>query len=137
MRGGDRIFIAHMSDATILVTGEVRQPLVIPVPYGFISAREALGIAGGIPFTGSRGCIQVIRGEPVRPKIFAFSWKEMLPYPNSSLLLMPGDIIFISEKPITQYDPDNGSKCDEKTSQEQMDTKTGIKNAKKKRGKYA
>lgn len=103
MQSDDCIFIAHLTDATVLVTGEVRQPLVIPVPYGFISTREALSIAGGIPFTGSRGCIQVIRGEPICPKIFAFSWKEMFAYPNSSLLLMPGDIVFISEKPITQW----------------------------------
>ena len=36
MRGGDQIFIARGPDAAVMVTGEVRHPKVIPVPYGFL-----------------------------------------------------------------------------------------------------
>ena len=49
MRGGDQIFIAHSSDAAVMVTGEVRKPVVIPVPYGFISLREAITLPVAFP----------------------------------------------------------------------------------------
>ncbi len=103
MRGGDQIFIANLSDATVMVTGEVRFPLTIPVPYGSLSLRQALVMAGGIPFTGNKGCIHVIRGDLVRPKIYSLAWKDITHLPNQSLLLMPGDIVVVSEKPITQW----------------------------------
>jgi len=103
MQGGDQIFIANAFDASVMVTGEIRSSLLIPVPYGFISLREALGIARGIPFTGDKNCIQVIRGQLIRPKIYSLSWKEISQTSNQSLLLMPGDIVVISDKPITQW----------------------------------
>lgn len=103
MQGGDQIFIANTSDASIMVTGEVGTPIIIPVPYGFISLREALAIARGIPFTGNKNCIQVIRGDLTRPKIYSLAWNDMMGVPNQSLLLMPGDIVVISEKPLTQW----------------------------------
>jgi polysaccharide export outer membrane protein len=103
MRGGDQIFIANSGDATLMVTGEVPRPQVIPVPYGFLSLREAVVKAGGIPFNGDKGCIQVIRGDFTRPKIYCLKWKDITHLPNQSLLLIPGDVIVISEKPITQW----------------------------------
>jgi polysaccharide export outer membrane protein len=103
MQGGDQIFIANETDASVIVTGEIHRSLVIPIPYGSLSLRAALAIAGGIPFTGNKGCIQIIRGDLIRPKIYCLAWKEILLYPNQSLLLMPGDIVVISETPITQW----------------------------------
>lgn len=103
MRRGDQIFIANTMDAPIMVTGEVGHSMVIPISYGFMSLREALVLAGGIPFTGSKECIQVIRGELVRPKVYCLAWKEITHLPNQSLLLMPGDVVVVSEKPITQW----------------------------------
>jgi len=103
MKGGDQIYIANQKDSSVIVTGEVGHPIVIPVPYGFISLREALVIAGGIPFTGSKNCIYVIRGDLVRPKIYHLAWKELIHYSNQSLLLMPGDIITVSAKPISDW----------------------------------
>ncbi len=103
MRGGDRIFIANPSDTTVMVMGEVGNPRALNLPYGFMSLREALVSAGGIPFTGNRDCIQVIRGNLQNPKIYALSWDHILHLPNDSLLLMPGDTVYVSEKPITQW----------------------------------
>lgn len=103
MRGGDRIFIANPSDTTVMVMGEVGIPRAIHLPYGFISLREALVTAGGIPFTGDRDCIQVIRGNLLNPKIYVLSWDHIIHLPNESLLLMPGDTVYVSEKPITQW----------------------------------
>jgi len=103
MRGGDRIFIADPSDSKAMVMGEVGGPRPINLPYGFISLREALVSAGGIPFTGDRDCIQVIRGNLQNPKIYLLSWDHIVHLPNDSLLLMPGDTVYVSEKPITQW----------------------------------
>jgi polysaccharide export outer membrane protein len=103
MRGGDRIFIASPSDSTVMVMGEVGAPRAINLPYGYISIREALVTAGGIPFTGNRDCIQVIRGNLPNPKIYLLSWDHIVHLPNDSLLLMPGDTVYVSEKPITQW----------------------------------
>lgn len=103
MRGGDKVFIASPCDATVMLMGEIRHPKAVCLPYGFISLREALVSAGGIPFTGDRHHIQVIRGNLLCPKIYVLSWEHIVHLPNDSLLLMPGDTVYVSEKPITQW----------------------------------
>lgn len=103
MRGGDQIFIANASDSIIMVMGEVFRPGIVHAPYGFLSLREALVSAGGIPFTGNKGYIQVIRGDIVRPKIYCLAWKDVVHSPNQSLLLVPGDIVVVDERPITGW----------------------------------
>lgn len=103
MKGGDKIYIANPKDAPVLVMGEVEVPIAVPVPYGFISLPEALVAARGIPFTGDRQNIQIIRGDLTCPKIYVVCWDHVINLPNSSMLLMPGDTVFISEKPITKW----------------------------------
>lgn len=103
MRGGDKIFIANTTDATVMLMGEVGEPKPVPLPYGFISLREALVMARGIPYTGDRNRIQVIRGNLPCPKIYVLCWKHIIHLPNDSLLLMPGDTVYVSAKPITEW----------------------------------
>jgi len=103
MRGGDKIFIANTADATVMLMGEVGEPKPIPLPYGSISLREALVMARGIPYTGDRNRIQVIRGNLQCPKIYVLAWKHIIHLPNDSLLLMPGDTVYVSAKPITEW----------------------------------
>lgn len=103
MRGGDKIYIANPTDASVMMMGELRVPRPVHLPYGFMSLREALVQAGGIPFTGDKRCIQVIRGNLQCPKIYVLSWEHIVHLPNDSLLLMPGDTVYVSEKPITQW----------------------------------
>ncbi len=103
MRGGDKIFIANPSDAVIMVMGEVNYPCAVEVPYGFISLPEAIVRAGGIPFTGDRCRIQIIRGDLACPKIYVISWNHIVNLPNRSMLLMPGDTVYVSPKPITEW----------------------------------
>lgn len=102
MRPGDKVFIADPMAATVMVMGEVGAPQIIPV-NGTISLREALAAAGGIPYTGDKRCIQVIRGNIINPKIYRLSWNHITYLPNDSLLLMPGDTVFVSENPITSW----------------------------------
>jgi len=103
MRGGDKVFIASPRDSSVMLMGEVLAPRVVPMPYGFMSLREALVSAGGIPYTGNKNCIQVIRGNLRCPKIYILSWQHIVHLPNDSLLLMPGDTIYVSPKPITEW----------------------------------
>jgi polysaccharide export outer membrane protein len=103
MKGGDKVFIASPGDAKVMVMGEVNEPKAIPVPTGYMSLREALVSARGIPYTGDRKTIQVIRGNLLKPKVYVLSWEHIVNLPNDSLLVMPGDTIYVSEKPITKW----------------------------------
>jgi polysaccharide biosynthesis/export protein len=103
MRGGDKIFIANKADSTAMVMGEVNNPRPIHLPYGFMSLREALVHAGGIPFTGNKHHIQVIRGDLQCPKIYVLAWEHIIHLPNNSLLLIPGDTVYVSAKAITEW----------------------------------
>jgi polysaccharide biosynthesis/export protein len=103
MRGGDKIFIANKADSSVMVMGEVNAPRPVQLPYGFMSLREALVNAGGIPFTGDKRHIQVIRGNLQCPKIYVLAWEHIVHLPNDSLLLMPGDTVYVSATPITEW----------------------------------
>jgi polysaccharide export outer membrane protein len=103
MRGGDKIFIANKSDSSVMVMGEVNSPRPVHLPYGFMSLREALVNAGGIPYTGNKQNIQVIRGNLQDPKIYVLAWEHIIHLPNDSLLLIPGDTVYVSAKPITEW----------------------------------
>jgi len=103
MRGGDKVYIAQPQEALAMVMGEVGLPTPIPLTKGYTSLREALVAARGIPFTGDKRNIQVIRGSIPCPKIYVLAWEHIIHLPNDSLLLMPGDTVYVSEKPITKW----------------------------------
>ena len=103
MQGGDKIYIAEPSAASLMVMGEVGRERTIALPNGFMSLRQALAESGGIPFTGDKSYIQIIRGSIARPKIYTVSWEHVIHLPNDSLLLMPGDIVYVAAKPITEW----------------------------------
>lgn len=111
MRGGDKIFIANISNKVAMVLGEVKTPKLLPLPSGFISLKEALAISNGITFrgrdgtvhTGDKRHIQVIRGS-VRPqKIYVVTYDDIIYQPNDMFLLIPGDIVYVSRTPITEW----------------------------------
>lgn len=103
MRGGDKIYIANPEDSKVMLMGEVAYPRTLPLTTGYVSLREALVKAGGIPYTGDKKSIQVIRGNLRHPKIYVLNWNIIVNLPNDSLLLMPGDTIYVSAKPITEW----------------------------------
>lgn len=103
MEDGDQIFFAPLYAAHLIVTGEILTPTIIPLPHGFLSLKEALAKAHGILFTGNSGEITIIRGGIERPKIYSFSWKEVLQQPNKALLLTAGDIVYIPQTRIHQW----------------------------------
>ena len=103
MRGGDQIYVADPNESKVMIMGEVGLPRTIAVPRGKITLREALVEARGIPFTGNKRCIQVIRGELPCPKVYRLCWDHVIGLPNHSLMLMPGDTVYVSETPITKW----------------------------------
>ena len=103
MRGGDKIYIAEAHAATLMVMGEVGRERAISLPSGYMSLRQALAEAGGIPYTGDKSYIQVIRGNIINPKIYTLNWEHVIHLPNESLLLMPGDIVYVAATPITEW----------------------------------
>jgi polysaccharide biosynthesis/export protein len=103
MRPHDKVYIASHNKATVMVMGEVNMAGPVDCPLGTISLRDALVAAGGIPFTGNKQCIQVIRGNVPNPRIFLLKWSTIVHLPNQSLLLMPGDTVYVSAKPITEW----------------------------------
>lgn len=103
MRGGDKVYIAEPSAATLMVMGEVGTEKLVNLPKGMLSLREALAEAHGITFAGDKRCIQVIRGNLLHPKIYTLSWDHVINLPNDSLLLMPGDIVYVATKPISEW----------------------------------
>lgn len=103
MQGGDKIYIAQASSSTVMMMGELTQRGLVNLPNGYLSLREALAKAGGIPFTGDRAYIQVIRGNILKPKIYTLHWKHIIHLPTESMLLMPGDIVYVAATPITEW----------------------------------
>ena len=103
MRGGDKIYIAEPSASTLMVLGEVGKERLVDVPNGFMTIRQALAEAGGIPYTGNKSYIQVIRGNILNPKIYTLTWNHVIHLPSDSMLLIPGDIIYVAATPITNW----------------------------------
>ncbi len=103
MQSKDKVYIAENRAANLMVMGEVGKQGVIPLPSGMMSLRQALAEAGGISYKGDKSYIQVIRGNLCKPKIYTLNWEHVICLPNDSLLLMPGDIVYVVAKPITEW----------------------------------
>jgi polysaccharide export outer membrane protein len=103
MRGGDKVYIADPSASTLMVLGEVCKERVVDVPDGFMTLRKAIGEAGGILASGDKSYIQIIRGNILHPKIYTLNWKHVVRLPNDSMLLIPGDIVYVAARPLSEW----------------------------------
>ncbi|MBI2742781.1 MAG: polysaccharide biosynthesis/export family protein [Chlamydiales bacterium] len=103
MRGGDKVYVADASASSLMVLGEVGKERVVDLPNGFMTLRQALAEAGGIPSTGDKAYIQVIRGNVLNPKIYTLNWRHVIHLPSDSMLLMPGDIVYVAATPMTEW----------------------------------
>lgn len=103
MRGGDKIYIAEPSASTIMVLGEVGREQLVSIPNGFMTLRHAIAAAGGLTPTADRSYIQVVRGNIVHPKIYTLHWEHVVRLRNDSMLLLPGDIVYVAATPITEW----------------------------------
>lgn len=103
LRGGDKVYIADKAASNLMVLGEVSKEGIVDLPAGSMPLREALAKAGGIMYTGDKAYIQVIRGNITRPKIYTLNWRHIIRLPTDSMLLMPGDIVYVAATPITEW----------------------------------
>jgi polysaccharide export outer membrane protein len=103
MRGGDKVYIADAAASSLMVLGEVGKERVVDLPNGFMTLRQALAEAGGIPITGDKAYIQVIRGNILNPKIYTLNWRHVIHLPSDSMLLIPGDIVYVAATPMTEW----------------------------------
>ncbi|MBS0620710.1 MAG: polysaccharide biosynthesis/export family protein [Verrucomicrobia bacterium] len=103
MRGGDKVYIAEPSASTLMVLGEVGKERVVDLPDGYMTLRKALAEAGGILSSGDRSYIQVIRGNIAHPKIYTLHWEHVVRLPNDSMLLIPGDIVYVAARPLSEW----------------------------------
>ena len=103
MRGGDKIYIADPSSSNLVVLGEVMKPRVIDLPNGFMTLTQALGEAGGLQISADRRYIQIIRGNIACPKIYTLHWNHLIHLPTDSMLLIPGDIVYVAATPLTEW----------------------------------
>ncbi len=103
LRGGDKIYIAEPAATSLMVLGEVGKERLVDLPNGFMTLRQALAEAGGIAPTGDRAYIQVIRGNILHPKIYTLHWQHVIALPSDSMLLIPGDIVYVAATPITEW----------------------------------
>ncbi|MFN4174368.1 MAG: sugar transporter, partial [Parachlamydiaceae bacterium] len=99
----DKVYIASPDDASVLVMGEVKRIGLIPLLNGSMSLREALVLSGGIPYSGDKDNINVIRSNNQCTKVFVLSWCDLIHYPADQQLLIPGDVVYVSAKPITEW----------------------------------
>jgi polysaccharide biosynthesis/export protein len=103
MRGGDKVYIAEPSASTLMVLGEVCKERVVDVPDGFMTLRKAIGEAGGILASGDKSYIQIIRGNILHPKIYTLNWEHVIRLPSDSMLLIPGDIVYVAARPLSEW----------------------------------
>lgn len=99
----DKIYIADPASSNIMVMGEVRKQTVIPITDGTLTLQQALASAEGIPYTGDKSYIQVIRGSLQHPKIYTLNWKHVMRLPSDSLLLIPGDVVYVATTPLGEW----------------------------------
>ncbi|NGX55902.1 MAG: hypothetical protein K1060chlam5_00136 [Candidatus Anoxychlamydiales bacterium] len=102
LKSGDKVYIAS-DTSNIAILGEVKNPNVINATNGFMPIKEAIAKAGGITSNADSLNIQVIRGSIVNPKIYLISFKHILYLRDDALLLMPGDIVYVSTNPIANW----------------------------------
>ena len=103
MKDKDKIYIAEINSAKMMVLGEVGKQTIVNLPNGSVSIKEALVQAGGLPYTADKAFIQVIRAGNIEPKIYLLKWDQLQNLPASSVLLIPGDIVYVAATPITDW----------------------------------
>lgn len=103
LHSGDKIFIAEPSASIATIMGEVGRSRVIELPNGFMSLRQVLAEAGGLTFNSDRRYIQIFRGSAFCPKIYTLHWQHVVTLPTDSLLIMPGDMVYVAATPISEW----------------------------------
>lgn len=103
MKPGDKIYIGSPKDKAVCVCGEVGIKRVVPLRYGFIPLKNIIVDSGGIPFTGDKNHIYIIRNHSKEIKIYEVSWSLLIEQPNDRLLVKAGDVVYVSKTAINEW----------------------------------
>lgn len=101
LKRNDKICI--IENSCIMVLGKVVRETSIDSLNGRISLKQALACAGGILPSGDKAYIQIFRGNILQPKVYTVHEKYVKRLPKHSMLLIPGDIVYVAAKPFTAW----------------------------------
>lgn len=101
LKRNDKICI--IENSCIMVLGKVRRETSIDSLNGTVSLKQALACAGGILPSGDKAYIQIFRGNILQSKVYTVHEKYVRLLPKHSMLLIPGDIVYIAAKPFTTW----------------------------------
>ncbi len=101
LKRDDKIYI--MENSYIMMLGDVAKECFIDISHGYIPLRQALIHAEGILSSGNRAYIQIFRGNILQPKIYTLHLRYVMNLPEHSMLLIPGDILCVTTRPITGW----------------------------------
>jgi polysaccharide export outer membrane protein len=97
VRPGDQLFVPPITEAMIMVLGEVG----VPQPMGYrpgIRLTEVLARAGGVVTDrGDRKDIRIVRGSLREPRIYTTNLKALMSGKATDVELIPGDIVYVTK----------------------------------------
>lgn len=99
---GDHIYIPPSVGANISMLGQLGTPQVFPYREG-LRLTEALALAGGVTVGADKGDIRVIRGTLQQPSVYRASLAALVDGETHDVLLRPGDIIFVTDHPLEDF----------------------------------
>lgn len=92
-----------VENSCVMVLGKVARESIIDISNGSISLKQALVHAGGILASGDKAYIQIFRGNILQPKAYTVHIKHVMHLSEYSMLLLPGDIVYVAAKPFTEW----------------------------------
>lgn len=109
LQPGDRLFLPYSDSREAYVVGEVTRPQAIPFKTGNLSLTQALGRAGGLDETTSKGkAVYVIRGaqdlEKAPAKVFQLDAHSPAAFALADgFKVQAGDVVFVGPAGITRW----------------------------------
>lgn len=109
LKPGDRLFLPYNDRQEAYVVGEVVRPMAINFKTSDLSLTQALGRAGGLNQTTSKGkAVYVIRGvenlEQAPAKVFQLDAKSPAAFALADQFkVKPGDVVFVGPAGVTRW----------------------------------
>jgi polysaccharide export outer membrane protein len=110
LRPGDRIFLPYNFNQEVYVMGEVVRPQALRFTTSRLTLTQALGQAGGLNETTSKGMVYVVRGAlhkqdaGQRPTVYELDAKSPAAFALAgNFMVKPGDVVFASAAGITRW----------------------------------
>ncbi|MEO7067504.1 MAG: polysaccharide biosynthesis/export family protein [Rhodanobacter sp.] len=109
LKPGDRLFLPYNDRQEVYVVGEVVKPMAITFKTSSLTLTQALGRAGGLNATTSKGkAVYVIRGvedlEKAPAKVFQLDARSPAAFALAdNFQVKPGDVVFVGPAGVTRW----------------------------------